>query len=144
MGASDGLLKNETISMVRQRYFIKTEGDNAPMNIAPTFKLGMNVKHMTHFSTTRDAVVFPETMKDVVRTKDIGGKEALLLEDVLLVAGMRWEDNSKFLIQDFNNETSPIDLDSLLKLYIIKEEDRVILRSEDEVLTNDLLRIAKV
>ena len=144
MGASDGLLKNETISMVRQRYFIKTEGDNAPMNIAPTFKLGMNVKHMTHFSTTRDAVVFPETMKDVVRTKDVGGKEALLLEDVLLVAGMRWEDNSKFLIQDFNNETSPIDLDSLLKLYIIKEEDRVILRSEDEVLTNDLLRIAKV
>ena len=56
------LLKNETISLVRQRYFIKVEGDNAPMNISPTFRLGMNVKHMTHFSTTKDAVIFPEKM----------------------------------------------------------------------------------
>ena len=29
MAATDGLEKNETISLVRQRYFIKVEGDNA-------------------------------------------------------------------------------------------------------------------
>jgi Na+-translocating ferredoxin:NAD+ oxidoreductase RnfG subunit len=145
MGASDGLIKNETISLVRQRYFIKVEGDNAPMNIAPGFKLGMNVKHMTHFSTTKDAVIFPELMKDVVRTKDIDGKEALLLEDVLLTAGMRWTDNSTFSVANTNNDEFLLSIraDEIPNLYIIYDNGQVTLHDGNNIMMNDLLRIVK-
>lgn len=143
MGASDGLIKNETISLVRQRYFIKVEGENSPMNIAPTFKLGMNVKNMTHFSTTKDAVIFPGKMVGVVRTKDIEGIEGLLLEDVLLTAGMRWTDNNKFVVVDTAGSELELSLGEILNSYIIKDSNQVNLYSEEGEIMKDLLRIEK-
>ncbi len=142
MSAADGLAKHETISLVRQRYFIKVEGDNAPMNIAPNFKLGMNVKHMTHFSTTKDAVIFPEKMIEVVRTKSIGDREGMLLEDVLLVAGMRWDEDDKFKAVDKNEEKTDLSMDEMLKSYLIYQGGQVSLYSDKEIIT-DLLRIEK-
>ncbi len=143
MGANDGLIKNETISLVIQRYFIKIEGENAPMNISPNFKLGMNVKHMTHFSTTKDAVVFPEKMIEVVRTKEIKGNEALLLEDVLLTAGMRWNDGDKFTAVNTLNEKVELTLEDMQKSYISYEEETVNLYREENEIMSDLLRIEK-
>lgn len=142
MGAMDGLIKNETISMVRQRYFIKVEGDNAPMNIAPNFKLGMNVKNMTHFSTTKDAVVFPDKMKAVVRTKDIEGKEGMLLEDLLLTAGMRWKEDDDFLGISRDGSQVEISAEDLLDSYALEEDGSVSLYRDEEIL-KDLLRIEK-
>lgn len=142
MGAMDGLIKNETISMVRQRYFIKVEGDNSPMNIAPNFKLGMNVKNMTHFSTTKDAVVFPDKIKAVVRTKDIEGGEGMLLEDLLLIAGMRWEDDDDFLGISRDGSQVEISADDLLDSYALEEDGLVSLYRNEEIL-KDLLRIEK-
>lgn len=141
MVAADGLSKNETISLVRQRYFIKVEGDNSPMNIAPNFKLGMNVKNMSHFSTTKDAVIFPDKMKEVVRTKDINGAEGLLLEDVLLTAGMRWTDDSKFTAVNSDETVINLSLDKLLQCYIINKNEKVILFDGSNDLLNDLMRI---
>lgn len=142
MGATDGLIKNETISLVRQRYFIKVEGDNAPMNISPNFKLGMNVKEMTHFSTTKDAVVFPDKMKEVVRTENINGKEALLLEDVLLTAGMRWEKET-FKAVSTDGSENELSLDEILSSYIVCEDDNVSLFINEKEIMNNLLRIEK-
>lgn len=142
MGAVDGLIKNETISMVRQRYFIKVEGNNAPMNIAPNFKLGMNVKEMTYFSTTKDAVIFPEKIIEVVRTKDINGIEGMLLEDVLLTAGMRWE-NNKFAAVKTDGSTMDLSMDEMLKCYITYENNQVNLYKQNNETMNDLLRIEK-
>ncbi len=143
MAAVDGLLKNETISLVRQRYFLKVEGENAPMNIAPNFKLGMNVKNMTHFSTTKDAVIFPEKIIEVVRTKDINGLTGMLLEDVLLTAGMRWKDNNVFAV--LNTDESIIELSSndLLKCYITFENGQVNLLKENNEIMKSILRIEK-
>ena len=141
MAANDGLEKNETISLVIQRYFIKVEGENAPMNIAPGFKLGMNVKHMTHFSTTRDAVIFPEKMIDVVRTKITGDIEGMLLEDVLLTAGMRWEEGASFLAVSTDGTSYALDYETMLKCSIIDDGDYVSLHDGEKILTNDLLRI---
>lgn len=141
MVSEDGLIKNETISLVRQRYFIKVEGENAPMNIAPNFKLGMNVKKMSHFSTTKDAVIFPDKMKEVVRTKTINGLEGLLLEDVLLTAGMRWDDNSKFMAFNSDGIKIILSLDELLKCHIINNNNQVILFNGTEEVLKDLLRI---
>lgn len=142
MAASDGLIKNETISLVRQRYFIKVEGENAPMNIAPNFKLGMNVKNMTHFSTTKDAVIFPEKMVEVVRTKDINGKEGLLLEDVLLTAGMRWTEGNQFIVVSKDDEIE-LSLKEMLNSYIIDVGNKVVLYQGESELMRDILRIEK-
>lgn len=144
MGASDGLIKNETISMVRQRYFIKVEGDNAPMNIAPTFKLGMNVKFMTYFSTTKDAVVFPEQMQKVVRTQEIDGKTGLFVEDIMLTVGMSWNEDAIFNvvsadgIQRYQLKTS-----DLKHYYLIYENDIVDLYQDQSIVLQDVLRIEK-
>lgn len=143
MAASDGLIKNETISLVRQRYFIKVEGENAPMNIAPNFKLGMNVKNMTHFSTTKDAVIFPEKMAEVVRTKGINGMEGLLLEDVLLTAGMRWTEENQFVLISKDDSKREISLEEMLNSYIIKDGNQIILYHKEKELIKDLLRIEK-
>ncbi|HCX62783.1 MAG TPA: hypothetical protein DHU59_10140, partial [Clostridiales bacterium] len=143
MGAVDGLSKNETVSLVRQRYFIKVEGENAPMNISPNFKLGMNVKNMTHFSTTKDAVVFPEKIIDVVRTKDLNGVEAMLLEDVLLTAGMRWNDSNTFTAVSETGEEINLSLDDMLNSYIISEGEKVSFYKDSKILLTDLARIEK-
>lgn len=143
MAASDGLIKNETISLVRQRYFIKVEGENAPMNIAPNFKLGMNVKEMTHFSTTKDAVIFPEKMAGVVRTKNINGNEALLLEDVLLTAGMRWKDNNHFVAVSRDDSNREISIEEMLNCYIVEVGEQVNLYHDEDEIMKDLLRIEK-
>ncbi|WP_326906664.1 FMN-binding protein [Sedimentibacter sp. MB31-C6] len=143
MGAVDGLIKNETISLVRQRYFLKVEGDNAPMNIAPNFKLGMNVKEMTHFSTTKDAVIFPEKIIEVVRTKSIYGNEGMLLEDVLLTAGMRWDEVDNFTAVKTDETTIDLSLEDLLKCYLIYEDKSVILYKGNSEIMRSLLRIEK-
>ena len=143
MAAVDGLIKNETISLVRQRYYIKVEGDNAPMNISPNFKLGMNVKHMTHFSTTKDAVIFPHMMKEVVRTKEIHGKEGMLLEDVLLTAGMRWDDGNTFAALSVDEREVKLSPDDILKCYLVQEGSKVDLYREDEKILDDMLRIER-
>jgi hypothetical protein len=141
MAATDGLEKHETISLVRQRYFLKVEGDNAPMNIAPNFKLGMNVKHMTHFSTTKDAVIFPEKMIEVVRTKSIEGNDGMLLEDVLLTAGMRWNEGNKFTAVN-KIEKIDLSLEEMLNCYLIYKEGQVSLYNDKEIMT-ELSRIEK-
>lgn len=143
MSASDGLVKNETMSLVRSRYFIKVEGDNAPMNIAPKFKLGMNVKEMTHFSTTKDAVIFPEKMSLIVRTEILGGKEGLLLEDVLLTAGMRWEDEIDFTAVSMDGEEMDISHQDMLDSYLVIDGDMIDLYKDNTVLLQDVLRIEK-
>lgn len=143
MAAVDGLLKNETISLVRQRYFLKVEGENAPMNIAPNFKLGMNVKHMTHFSTTKDAVIFPEKIIEVVRTKDINGFTGMLLEDILLTAGMRWKDYSVFTALNTDESKIELSLNDMLTCYLVYENGQVNLFKENNEVMESLLRIER-
>ncbi len=143
MAAVDGLLKNETISLVRQRYFLKVEGENAPMNIAPNFKLGMNVKHMTHFSTTKDAVIFPEKIIEVIRTKDINGLTGMLLEDILLTAGMRWKDNTTFNAVSTDKTEILLSFNDMLNCYLTYENEQVNLYQNNNEIMKSLLRIEK-
>ena len=143
MVAKDGLSKNETISLVRQRYFIKYQGENAPMNIAPNFRLGMNVKEITHFSTTKDAVIFPEKMAQVVRTKDYDKGLGLLLEDVLLTAGMRWEEGVRFTGIDVSNNEYSIPYEDMKSSYLVMDGDLAHIYVGDRQVITNLLRIEK-
>lgn len=143
MCAVDGLEKNETISLVRDRYFIKIEGENAPMNIAPNFKLGMNVKNMSHFSTTKDTVVFPEKMIEISRTKEINGKEGLLLEDVMVASGMTWQSSQAFQALDTQGKAFNLQAGDFANCYLIDDGGKVSLIQNDQVITQDLLTIEK-
>lgn len=144
MCAVDGLEKNETISLVRDRYFIKIEGKNAPMNIAPNFKLGMNVKNMSHFSTTKDCVVFPWKIIDLCRTKEIDGKQGMLLEDVLVTAGLSWKPENSFQMIDTSQHVSDLMASEVGNCYLVYGDGVVTLYKNGEVMTKDLLTIRKV
>jgi hypothetical protein len=101
----------------------------------------MNVKNMTHFSTTKDAVIFPEKMIEVVRTKSIEGNEGLLLEDVLLTAGMRWNEGIKFTAVSMDKEID-LSLEEMLNCYLIYKDGQASLYKDKEIMT-DLIRIEK-
>jgi len=129
MVGSDGLVKNETINVVRDRYYIKTGGENAPMNIGPAFKLGMNVKEMTHFSTTKDAVIFPEVMMKVIGEEILPQGKGMNLGKVLETAGMILEGNDTLTIFDSDGNQYPLYPNQLENSYLLpmeKEADAVI------------------
>lgn len=143
MAGSDGLVKNETISMVRDRYYIKTGGDNAPMNIGPAFKLGMNVKEMSCFSTTTDAVIFPDVMIKVLDEEAVPQGKAVRLKKALEEAGMVLDDAVSLVLTDMNGKVYPITPSQLENSYLIPTDngaDAVI----DDTLVKDVQKISKI
>ena len=83
MKSADGFKKNEAMNMVKSRYYIKTEGDDAPTNVAPYIKLGMNVQRIAWFSANADAVFFPEVISLYMDTKTIKGEKGIPLDELL-------------------------------------------------------------
>ena len=83
MKSADGFKKNEAMNMVKSRYYIKVDGDDAPTNVAPYIKLGMNVHKISWFSTSGDAVFFPETLFLYMDTKIINGEAGIPLDELL-------------------------------------------------------------
>jgi len=123
MAGSDGLIKNETISIVRDRYYIKTEGDNAPMNISPAFKLGMNVKEMSCFSTTTDSVIFPKVMMKAVGEESIKEGKAMKLVKALEEAGMVFQGDYELTLTDMEGTKHPISRSELESSYLIPSDN---------------------
>lgn len=143
MVGSDGLVKNETISMVRDRYYIKVGGENAPMNIGPAFKLGMNVKEMIHFSTTTDAVIFPEMMIKVVGEEVIEQGKAMKLKEVLETTGMIMGEKDELVVIDTNESKYPLSKEQLESSYLIPLDGSTDLVFESNII-KDVQRITKV
>jgi hypothetical protein len=104
----------------------------------------MNVKYMTHFSTTRDAVIFPEQMQKVERTQEIDGKTGLSVEDVLLTVGMSWPDNPVFnVVSAAGIEYYQLNSTELSRHYLILDNGIVDLYRDQSLVLNDVLRIEK-
>ncbi len=89
MKSSDGFKKDEVINMVKSRYYIKIEGVDAPTNIAPHIKLGMNVHNIAWVSTNADAAIFPEKMMEYIETVQFDGQKGIALDEVLYETGMK-------------------------------------------------------
>jgi Na+-translocating ferredoxin:NAD+ oxidoreductase RnfG subunit len=142
MVASDGLIKNETISMVRDRYYIKTAGENAPMNISPGFKLGYNVKEMTSFSTTIDAGIFPEIMLKVIDNTELPQGIGISLKETLEEALMEVEGVNSLIITDINNKETIINANQLEDAYLIPREDGADILVGENLIEN-VLKISK-
>jgi hypothetical protein len=83
MKSSDGFKKNEAINMVKSRYYIKVDGKDAPTNISPYIKLGMNVHNIAWISTNADAAIFPEKMAEYMDLKEINGQKGIPLDEIL-------------------------------------------------------------
>ena len=143
MAGSDGLIKNETISMVRDRYYIKTEGQNAPMNIGPAFKLGMNVKEMSHFSTTTDAVIFPGVMMKVIDEETIPQGKAMRLRAALEEAGMVLESGDKLVLTDMNGKEYRMSSSEAENAYLLPSGNKADVIAGDMTI-KDMLRISKI
>ncbi len=127
MASSDGLTKNETIAMVKSRYYIKTTGENAPMNVMPNFKLGSNVKYIAYFSTTEDAVIFPEEMVKLTDTISIAGKTGMPLQEALSRAGMKNINQKSYNFVSSSEETIQINGSQLHKCILEFKDKEVIL-----------------
>ncbi len=142
MLGSDGLEKNETIAIVRDRYYIKTEGNNAPMNIGPAFKLGMNVKEMCCFSTSTDAVMFSEIMMKVIGSVDSAYGSAMSLSDAAMTAGLLVKSGDVLTVYDASLNSYEIKAGQLADSILIPAGGRTDALVGD-VLIKDVLKISK-
>jgi len=132
MASSDGLVKNESIAMVNNRYYIKIEGAGAPMNVSPNFKLGYNVKNIAYFSTTEDAVIFPNEMQKLTGTVKLGNEEGLPLEKVLEIAGIEGVAKKQFEAVDTLGESIKLSGEEISRCILVYKDKEVTLVCQDE------------
>jgi len=69
--------------MVKSRYYIKIDGEDAPTNVTPYIKLGMNVQKIAWISTGADAAVFPYMLTEYMDTETVRGQAGVPLDEVL-------------------------------------------------------------
>ena len=89
MKSADGFKKNEAMNVVKSRYYIKIEGVDAPTNVAPYIRLGMNVQKISWFSTNADAMVFPAMLMEYMDTREINGEKGIPLSEALYEVGVK-------------------------------------------------------
>lgn len=123
MKSSDGFIKNEALSMVGKHYYIKVEGEGAPMNICPNIKLGMNVKDIAWFSTNADAVVFPEEMAELIGEKEINGVKGIVLADMLEEVQLRDMEEKQFEVVENNGESIRVSGKDLSQGLVVIKDD---------------------
>jgi DMSO/TMAO reductase YedYZ molybdopterin-dependent catalytic subunit len=96
MKSADGFKKNEVINMVKSRYYIKTEGKDAPTNVSPYIKLGMNVHNIAWISTNADAAIFPRKMIEYLDIVEIEGQKGITLEEVMYETEVKSVKSARF------------------------------------------------
>lgn len=109
MKSADGFLKNESMNVVGERYYIKIEGEGSPMNISPYIKLGMNVKNIAWFSTNADAAIFPEQMARLLGETETDGLKGVSLGEILEEVRVKNIEDKNFEIIDMNGESVKVD-----------------------------------
>ena len=125
MASSDGFIKHESFNVVSSRYYIKTEGEDAPMNVSPDFKLGMNVKQLAWISTNADAAVFPEEMSVLVGEQTIGDRSGIALDFLLLEVGVENIEERQFELKGTDGEVCLVNGEQLAKGILTTADDGV-------------------
>jgi uncharacterized membrane protein YgcG len=144
MKAVDGLKKNDVLNMIKSDYYIKVEGEDAPTNVFPHMKLGMNVKEMAWFSTNVDATIFPEQMSEFMDQKEIKGQKGLPLSEIMYEVGAKEIKDKKFVIIGMDGEKIPVTGTDLEKGVLVIKGDgvyTVVWESDELESVKNLLRI---
>lgn len=123
MKSSDGFKKNEAINMVSQRYYIKVSGEDAPMNMAPNIKLGMNVMHIAWFSTNADAAIFPEEIIELTGERQVGAHKGISLSAMLEEIGLTDIENKQFEVVGTDGNSVRVSGQELDKGILLIKED---------------------
>ncbi|MDD3269287.1 MAG: molybdopterin-dependent oxidoreductase [Syntrophomonadaceae bacterium] len=123
MKSSDGFTKNEALNMVSKRYYIKIAGQDAPMNMAPNIKLGMNVKHIAWLSTNADAAVFPKEMAELIDVKENNGIKGIALHEMLEEVQLRDIEEKQFEVMGVNGESVKLSGHDLSKGLLLVKDD---------------------
>jgi len=123
MKSSDGFKKNEAINMVKSRYYIKVEGADAPTNVSPYIKLGMNVHNIAWFSTNQDAVVFPYKLMEYMKVVEIDGKKGIPLDEVLYETEVNAVKSETFDILGTEGEKTTVPGQDLNRGILVPRED---------------------
>ncbi|MEI7885129.1 MAG: FN3 associated domain-containing protein [Clostridia bacterium] len=123
MKSSDGFKKNEVINMVKSRYYIKVEGKDAPTNVSPYIKLGMNVQNIAWISTNADAAIFPGQMMKYMDNVEIDGQKGITLEEVLYETGRDSVKNQAFDLLGTSGEKITIEGEDMNQGILIPHED---------------------
>jgi len=76
------------MNMVKSRYYIKVDGEDAPTNVAPYIMLGMNVHKIAWISTNADAAFFPYMLTEYMDVITIRGHTGVPLHEVLYETGV--------------------------------------------------------
>jgi hypothetical protein len=108
MKSADGFVKNESMNIVSQKYYIKIEGKDAPMNISPYIKLGMNVKYIAWFSTNADAVIFPEQIAKLLEEKEVNGLKGVSLGEILEEVRVKDIEDKRFEVVGVDGESESV------------------------------------
>lgn len=123
MKSADGFKKNEAINMVSQRYYIKVEGEGAPMNMAPNIKLGMNVMHIAWFSTNADAAIFPEEIVELTGEQQIDAQKGISLRAILEEVGLTDIDGKQFEVIGTDGNSVKVSGQDLNKGILLTKDD---------------------
>lgn len=123
MKSSDGFKKDEAINMVKSRYYIKVEGEDAPTNISPYIKLGMNVHNIAWVSTNQDAAIFPHKMVEYMDTMEIKGQKGILLQEVLYETEVKAVKSETFDILGTEGEKITVPGENLSRGILVPRED---------------------
>lgn len=123
MKSSDGFKKNEAISMVNQRYYIKIAGEGAPMNMAPNIKLGMNVMHIAWFSTNADAAIFPKEIVELTGEQSAGAQKGISLRSIVEEVGLTDIENKHFELIDTDGDSVKVSGQDLNKGVLLIKGD---------------------
>lgn len=123
MKSADGFKKNEAINIVKSRYYIKVEGKDAPTNISPYIKLGMNVHNIAWISTNQDAAVFPHKLAEYMELVEMGGQKGILLSEVLYETEVEAIRDHLFDVLGTDGEKTTVPGEDLTKGILVPGED---------------------
>lgn len=125
MMSSDGFKKQESLNVVSSRYYIKIGGEDAPMNMSPEIKLGMNVKHIAWFSTNEDAVFFPEEIVKLTGEEQIGSRQGIPLPALLAEVQVENIAEKQFELIGVDGESCRVSGGDLAQGILLIEEEGV-------------------
>ncbi|HRW13011.1 MAG TPA: molybdopterin-dependent oxidoreductase [Syntrophomonas sp.] len=123
MKSADGFKKNEVLNMVKSRYYLKVEGKDAPTNVSPYIKLGMNVQNIAWVSTNADAAIFPDKMMEYMDTRVIDGQKGITLEEVLYETEMKKVKSETFDILGTKGEKITVSGQDLSRGILVQRPD---------------------
>jgi len=145
MKSSDGYQRNESLNSVLKQYFIKVDGEDAPINVSPNIDPTFGVKNIAWFSTNEDVFIFPDQLTRYCATEQVGGRKAIPLDEICYEVGL--EDLSGLAYELVDAQGLRVTLDSAgIATAFLSFDDKGshVIDADANILVEDLVRICVI